>query len=242
MTILKPETVQSILKDFTTAKLCTYQIAHKLNINQRTIKSVIIKNMGQAVFDKKESLAYSNLVSEIKTRVEKNIASYQIACDIGISRSSCLRIIEKLPLEDTGDVSSLSVNPLVIAVENDAEKKPAKANTPELPASPVTSQSTSQNTSTLNNIIQISQVQESHVSASPHSPVPAPYSHCNYSRRNHYSSHNIRPYQNRSNRGNFPDSRQHMVSINLNGFLIRFDSNKPGASDILNKIIKAIME
>ena len=233
MQLLKPEIIQGIIKDFTTTKLCTYQIAHKFNLNQRTIKSIITKNMGSSVFDKKEALAYSNLIEEIKLRVAKNLPSNQIACDLGISRSSCFRIVENLVKTQTTVNPSSSDNSLhIIAVENDAEESAAQS---QQNTGAVNTKMLSQKSADLNHPSQTGLVQESHLQGTPSTPIP--YSHSVTSHHCHY---------NRSvfhNRGSFPDfNKRQMVCVNLNGFSIRFDSNRPDATAILNRIIKVILE
>jgi len=224
---LPPDTTQSILKDFTNTKLCTYQIAQKYNLNQRTVKSIVVKSVGQSVFDKKEELAFDNLIREIKSRYAVNYSANQIAAELGISRSTCLNLIEKIAPQ-TPVISSLPTDNLhIIEIENDLGDEPGDPE-PKLPLK--------QDTATEDSIPQSGQEQTSQIKSLPQ--APAPYTQ-GYSSHGYFNTR--RGYPHRNSRDH-TDSWQQKAHINLNGFSISFDSSRPGAGDILNKIIKIIME
>ena len=222
MSVFSLELTQSIIKDFTTTKLCTYQIAQKYRLNQRSIKSVIIKNIGADVFRIKEHLAYDNLISEIRQRLAANDSAGQIALDLGLSRSTCFAIIKKIT--DASENSALDADLQLIPDDNEVCQK--NSDSPQASTEPEKVSPQEQNSSP--KIIQIENKDSPRAA-----PLPAPYYHRNY------PYYRRRPYRNFS--GDADNSRR-MISVNINGFFIRFDSSQKGANELLNKIIAVITE
>ncbi|MCR5537161.1 MAG: hypothetical protein K6F05_07100 [Succinivibrio sp.] len=228
MQFFNSELTQAILKEFTSTKLCTFQIAYKFNINQRSIKSLIINNLGYKVFSKKEELAYDNLVNEIRVRSEQNYSSTQIAAELGICRSTCFRIVGKL---SHGSSTQLPESAEVIPNASDSVKQNPNASEyiPDKSGSESTDDSLSP-VCAANNIIQIA-----NIDPKDRRHLPASYPRRNYSLNTH-KQHLYRQYDHQE------CGKKQMVTVNVNGFSIRFDSSIPGASEVLNKLIAVITE
>lgn len=47
-------TTQSIIQDFASTKLCSYQIAYKYGLSQKTAESILRKNLTDNFFENKE--------------------------------------------------------------------------------------------------------------------------------------------------------------------------------------------
>lgn len=142
--ILAQDTIRIIINDFTNTNLCSYQIANKNKICQRTVESILKKHLGSPIFEKKEELALNMICTEIQKLQDEGLSKNEIANQLGISRSTCYRIIlnlvsshneEQSNNSDDEKVQIISFNPQQEDKESaDSVKAVKSAKAPALPA------------------------------------------------------------------------------------------------------------
>lgn len=97
-------TTQSIIQDFASTKLCSYQIAYKYGLPQKTAESILRKNLTDNFFENKEKLAIKILKDTVQELLSKKYSKQKIAEYLGISKSTCYRLIEKFENELDDDL------------------------------------------------------------------------------------------------------------------------------------------
>lgn len=66
-------TTQSIIQDFASTKLCSYLIAYKYGLPQKTAESILRKNLTDNFFENKEKLAIKILKDTVQDLLSKKI-------------------------------------------------------------------------------------------------------------------------------------------------------------------------
>ena len=99
--IIQQAVVKEILNDFTQTSLCSYQIAYKSGICQRTIIKTIKAHLGSELFARKEQLALTNLHKQIQELLAQKVGSNEIAERVGLCRNTCYAMIKQLRQKTT---------------------------------------------------------------------------------------------------------------------------------------------
>ena len=123
-------TTQSIIQDVASTKLCTYQIAYKYGLPQKTAESILRKNLTDNFFENKEKLAIKILKDTVQELLSKKYSKQKIAEYLGISKSTCYRLIEKFDNELDDDLVQIVSIELSNAVPDNRESP--EINLPEL--------------------------------------------------------------------------------------------------------------
>ena len=97
-------TTQSIIQDFASTKLSSYQIAFKYGLPQKSTESILRKNLTDNFFENKEKLAIKILKDTVQELLSKKYSKQKIAEYLGISKSTCYRLIEKFENELDDDL------------------------------------------------------------------------------------------------------------------------------------------
>ncbi len=97
-------TTQSIIQDFASTKLSSYQIAFKYGLPQKSTESILRKNLTDNFFENKEKIAVKLLKESIQELLSKKYSKQKIAEYVGISKSTCYRLIEKFENELDDDL------------------------------------------------------------------------------------------------------------------------------------------
>ena len=111
-------TTQSIIQDFASTKLCSYQIAYKYGLPQKTAESILRKNLTDNFFENKEKLAIKILKDTVQELLSKKYSKQKIAEYLGISKSTCYRLIEKFENELDDDLVQ------IVSIESSNRESP----------------------------------------------------------------------------------------------------------------------
>jgi hypothetical protein len=217
-------TTQSIIQDFASTKLSSYQIAYKYSLPQKTAESILRKNLTDNFFENKEKLAVKLLKDSIQDLLSQNCSKQKIAEKVGISRSTCYRLIEKIENELDDDlVQIVSIEDRTVASDNNGS---SEKELPELALS---------NTDMCNH--------QSSCSSATYPVAESSSEESDASSLNKaYQKYPPRKYYHRRDWGR--DTRrqeQQWSTINLKGIRINFDLTIC-SSDLINKLITVIKE
>ncbi len=94
MNKVEPKIVADIVNDITTTQLSSYQIAFKYGVYKHTVDKLGRSHLGDAIYDKKEELAYIKLVDQVKELQQQEVSTSQIAQKLGVSKSTMFKIID----------------------------------------------------------------------------------------------------------------------------------------------------
>ncbi len=125
MNQLDQKMVTNIINDFTTTQLSSYQIAYKYKLFKNTVERLGRSHLGDAIYEKKEKLAFGKLVEQIKELQQQEVTISQIAIKLGVSKSTMFKIIEEISKEEE--------HVQLISVEHPEENKEQVENSNLLP-------------------------------------------------------------------------------------------------------------
>ena len=109
MTAITSELTQKILKDITTTDLSSYQIAFKYQVNKMVVDSIGKRNLGEIIYNKKESLAYQKLMELIADGLRKGNSIASTADNLGVCRSTMFKLARSLMPHSSNQVQVISV-------------------------------------------------------------------------------------------------------------------------------------
>mgnify|MGYP002770536174 CR=1 FL=1 len=97
---LTPELTQKIINEAVNSNLSSYQIAFKYSITKSVVDRLCRQHLGSEVYNKRESLSFDYLASQIKGLRQKKYSSDRVAQALGLYKTTCFTLIKKIELED----------------------------------------------------------------------------------------------------------------------------------------------
>ena len=97
---LTPELTQRIINEAVNSNLSSYQIAFKYSITKSVVDRLCRRHLGSEVYNKRESLSFDYLASQIKGLRQKKYSSDRVAQALGLYKTTCFTLIKKIELED----------------------------------------------------------------------------------------------------------------------------------------------
>ncbi len=97
---LTPELTQKIINEAVNSNLSSYQIAYKFNMTKSVVDRLCRQHLGSEVYNKRESLSFDYLASQIKGLRQKMYSSDRVAQALGLYKTTCFTLIKKIEQED----------------------------------------------------------------------------------------------------------------------------------------------
>ena len=216
-------TTQSIIQDFASTKLSSYQIAFKYGLPQKSTESILRKNLTDNFYENKEKIAVKLLKESIQELLSKKYSKQKIAEYVGISKSTCYRLIEKF--ENELDDALVQIVSIEAGNEVSENKESLENKTPKLSFSS-TDQNNTQATAPLY-ASTAAEPSEDTEDSEQNKTYQKYYPRKNYHRRDVYRDHHKQDQQ--------------WSTINLKGIRINFDL-ATCSTDLINKLIAVIKE
>ena len=216
-------TTQSIIQDFASTKLSSYQIAFKYGLPQKSTESILRKNLTDNFFENKEKLAIKILKDTVQELLSKKYSKQKIAEYLGISKSTCYRLIEKFENELDDDLVQ------IVSIES-SNAIPDNREAPEIKLPELALSNTDKNNK------QSFESSSFLPAAEPSEDLEEP------SQNKNYQKYPPRKYHHRRDvyRDNHRQDHQ-WSTINLKGIRINFDL-ATCSTDLINKLIAVIKE
>ena len=90
---LTPELTQRIINEAVNSNLSSYQIALKYSITKSVVDRLCRRHLGSEVYNKRESLSFDYLASQIKGLRQKKYSSDRVAQALGLYKTTCFTLI-----------------------------------------------------------------------------------------------------------------------------------------------------
>ena len=95
---LTPELTQKIINEAVNSNLSSYQIAFKYSITKSVVDRLCRQHLGSEIYNKRESLSFDYLASQIKGLRQKKYSSDRVAQALGLYKTTCFTLIKKIEL------------------------------------------------------------------------------------------------------------------------------------------------
>ena len=97
---LTPELTQKIINEAVNSNLSSYQIAFMYSITKSVVDRLCRQHLCSDIYNKRESLSFDYLASQIKGLRQKKYSSDRVAQALGLYKTTCFTLIKKIELED----------------------------------------------------------------------------------------------------------------------------------------------
>ena len=230
---LTPELTQRIINEAVNSNLSSYQIAFKYSITKSVVDRLCRQHLGSEVYNKRESLSFDYLSSQIKELRQKKYSSDRVAQALGLYKTTCFTLIKKIEQEDFN--RSLYADDKVDVISVPALSAPNESSqsisNPKHSASPKTVKLTKE-------LPLVPEKIEYEVPAEDETSQED--EDCEVSRDTYDPYHRRKPYFNRRN--NFDRNRHYreQVKINVKGMQISFNASDEVAGTMVMKLLKEL--
>lgn len=229
---LTPELTQKLINEAVNSNLSSYQIAFKYSIKKSVVDRLCRQHLGSEIYNKRESLSFDYLASQIKGLRQKKYSSDRVAQALGLYKTTCFTLIKKIELEDfTSSPSSDDkvdvISVPAISATNESSQSTSK---PKQSASPKTIKHTKE-------LPLVPEKIEYEMPTEDETPQEDDYE---VSRDTYAHYHRRKPYFNRKN--SFERNRNYLeqVKINVKGMQISFNASDEVAGTVVMKLLKEL--
>ena len=230
---LTPELTQKIINEAVNSNLSSYQIAFKYSITKSVVNRLCRQHLGSEIYNKRESLSFDYLASQIKGLRQKKYSSDRVAQALGLYKTTCFTLIKKIELEDftSNPSSDDKVNVIsvpALSVSNESSKRTSNL---KQSASPKTVKLTKELPLVPEKIEYEVPVEDD----TPHEDE-----NCEVSRDTYAPYHRRKPYFNRKNSFDRNRHYREQVKINVKGMQISFNASDEVAGTVVMKLLKEL--
>lgn len=227
---LTPELTQKIINEAVNSNLSSYQIAFKYSITKSVVDRLCRQNLGSEIYNKRESLSFDYLASQIKGLRQKKYSSDRVAQALGLYKTTCFTLIKKIELEDfTSSLSSDDkvdvISVLALSATNESSQSTSNLK-----------QSASSKTIKLTKELPL-------VPEKIEYEVPVEEDDDDdyeVSRDTYAPYHRRKPYFNRKNSFDRNRNYREQVKINVKGMQISFNASDEVAGTVVMKLLKEL--
>ena len=230
---LTPELTQRIINEAVNSNLSSYQIAFKYSITKSVVDRLCRQHLGSEVYNKRESLSFDYLSSQIKELRQKKYSSDRVAQALGLYKTTCFTLIKKIEQEDFN--RSLYADDKVDVISVPALSAPNES------SQSISNQKQSASPKTVKLTKELPLVPEKIEYEVPAEDETSQEDEdCEVSRDTYDPYHRRKPYFNRRN--NFDRNRHYreQVKINVKGMQISFNASDEVAGTMVMKLLKEL--
>lgn len=225
---LTSELTQKIINEAVNSNLSSYQIAFMYSITKSVVDRLCRQHLGSEVYNKRESLSFDYLASQIKGLRQKKYSSDRVAQALGLYKTTCFTLIKKIELEDFTSSPSSDDKVDVISVPALSATNESSQSTSNLKqsASPKTTKLTKELPLVPEKIeyeVPVEEDDDYEVSRDTYAPY-----------------HRRKPYFNRKNSFDRNRNYREQVKINVKGMQISFNASDEVAGTVVMKLLKEL--
>lgn len=224
---LTSELTQKIINEAVNSNLSSYQIAFMYSITKSVVDRLCRQHLGSEVYNKRESLSFDYLASQIKGLRQKKYSSDRVAQALGLYKTTCFTLIKKIELEDFTSSPSSDDKVDVISVPALSATNESSQSTSNL------KQSASPKTTKLTKELPL-------VPEKIEYEVPVEDDDYEVSRDTYAPYHRRKPYFNRKNSFDRNRNYREQVKINVKGMQISFNASDEVAGTVVMKLLKEL--
>lgn len=225
---LTSELTQKIINEAVNSNLSSYQIAFMYSITKSVVDRLCRQHLGSEVYNKRESLSFDYLASQIKGLRQKKYSSDRVAQALGLYKTTCFTLIKKIELEDftSSPLSDDKVDVISVPALSATNESSQSTSNLKQSASPKTTKLTKELPLVPEKIeyeVPVEEDDDYEVSRDTYAPY-----------------HRRKPYFNRKNSFDRNRNYREQVKINVKGMQISFNASDEVAGTVVMKLLKEL--